>query len=100
VFVNQIGVFVANEFVGLQQDMRTGGRLNPISPPTIPHRVLMRENCVACHSGPAAREEIRTTHPERTRCRQCHVEVRVRGEFESQLGAGVIASDSTRAARD
>ena len=31
------------------------------------------ENCVACHSGPAAVAEIRTKHPERANCRQCHV---------------------------
>jgi predicted CXXCH cytochrome family protein len=38
----------------------------------------MRENCAACHVGPGAREEIITTHPERTRCRQCHVPVTTR----------------------
>ncbi|MDX1388795.1 MAG: hypothetical protein R3344_06370 [Acidobacteriota bacterium] len=68
-------VFASNTFIGLEQDLRHGRRLNPVAPPTIPHKVFMRENCVACHSGPAAREEIRTSHPERTRCRQCHVEV-------------------------
>lgn len=68
-------LFVASEFVGLKQDMRPGGRLHDLAPPTIPHKTFMRENCVACHSGPAAREEIRTSHPERVRCRQCHVPV-------------------------
>ena len=66
--------FVANDFDGLRQDLRKGKRLADNSPPVIPHRVFMRENCVACHSGPAAREEIRTPHPERDRCQQCHVE--------------------------
>lgn len=96
VFSTTDDLFVASDFVGLQQDLRVGGRLNPISPPTIPHRILMRENCVACHSGPAAREEIRTTHPERVRCRQCHVAVTIRSEFESRLGAGLPGSDSTQ----
>ncbi|MDA8016644.1 MAG: hypothetical protein MPN21_04275 [Thermoanaerobaculia bacterium] len=64
----------ANSFAGLRQDLRRGKRLNPLAPPVIPHRVFMRENCHACHSGPAAREEIRTDHAERARCRQCHVE--------------------------
>jgi cytochrome c-type protein NapB len=81
-------LFVANSFVGLPQNMRVGGRLNPISPPTIPHRLLMRENCLACHTGPAVRGEIATTHPERTRCRQCHVEESSRSEFQSALGEG------------
>jgi nitrate reductase (cytochrome), electron transfer subunit len=44
----------------------------PGSPPPIPHALQMRENCVACHGGPAAVVEIRTTHPERVNCRQCH----------------------------
>jgi cytochrome c-type protein NapB len=45
------------------------------SPPPIPHDRAMRGNCVACHAGPAAVAEIRTLHPERASCRQCHVEV-------------------------
>jgi hypothetical protein len=55
----------------------------------------MRENCAACHTGPAAREEIRTTHPERIRCRQCHVPVGSRTEFETLLGEGLapVASE-------
>ena len=55
-----------------------GGRLYDGAPPTIPHKILMRENCSACHAGPGARAEILTTHPERTRCRQCHVPVTTR----------------------
>ncbi len=74
-------VFKANAFAGLEQDLRRGARLNPFAPPTLPHKAFMRENCVACHSGPAAREEIRTDHPERPRCRQCHVPVETRATF-------------------
>ncbi|GAA4951403.1 hypothetical protein GCM10023314_26010 [Algibacter agarivorans] len=43
------------------------------TPPMIPHQIQMRENCLSCHAGPAAPEEIRVTHPERINCRQCHV---------------------------
>lgn len=75
VFRSTDAVFVANDFVGLRQDLRSGGRLHPLAPPTMPHKAFMRENCVACHAGPAVREEIRTPHPERTRCRQCHLPV-------------------------
>ena len=39
----------------------------------IPHDLQLRGNCLACHAGPAAVEEIRTAHPERTNCRQCHL---------------------------
>lgn len=44
----------------------------PGAPPPVPHDLAMRENCLACHAGPAAVAEIRTPHPERVNCRQCH----------------------------
>ena len=73
--------FVDSAFTGLAQDLRRGDRLYDGAPPRIPHATLMRENCAACHTGTAAREEIRSSHPERTRCRQCHVEVRTKTLF-------------------
>ena len=45
----------------------------PGSPPTIPHQIQLRENCLACHAGASAPKEIRVSHPERINCRQCHV---------------------------
>ncbi len=42
------------------------------SPPQIPHGLQMRENCLACHGGPASVKELRTPHPDRANCRQCH----------------------------
>lgn len=45
----------------------------PGSPPAVPHDLQLRGNCLACHIGPAGVEEIRTTHPERANCRQCHI---------------------------
>ena len=83
-----VPAFVVNNFVGLEQDLRRGPRLNPLAPPTIPHKTFMRENCTACHSGTAAREEIRTPHPERQRCRQCHVPIVNRTVFASPSGPG------------
>lgn len=44
-----------------------------VDPPPIPHAPQMRGNCLACHSAPSAVAEIRTSHPERADCRQCHV---------------------------
>jgi cytochrome c-type protein NapB len=44
----------------------------PGGPPPIPHGLQMRENCLACHAGPAAVAEIRTPHPTLVNCRQCH----------------------------
>jgi cytochrome c-type protein NapB len=66
-------LMVASVFNGLPQGAWKGGRATPGAPPTIPHSLQMRENCLACHAGPASRVEIRTSHPERRRCRQCHV---------------------------
>jgi cytochrome c-type protein NapB len=74
-------LFVESAFAGFAQDLRHGKRLHDLAPPVIPHKILMRENCVACHAGPAAREEIRTSHPERVRCRQCHAEQRTTERF-------------------
>lgn len=73
--------FRTNSFASLRQDLRRGGRASAGAPPVMPHSAFMRENCVACHTGPAAREEIRTSHPERIRCRQCHVERQADEEF-------------------
>lgn len=44
------------------------------SPPQIPHSVFQRENCLSCHGGAGAVKELRSTHPERLNCRQCHAE--------------------------
>ena len=43
------------------------------SPPVIPHQIQLRENCLSCHAGSSAPKEIRTSHPNRINCRQCHV---------------------------
>ena len=45
------------------------------SPPPIPHSLQLRENCIACHTGPGAVVEIRVDHSARGDCRQCHVPV-------------------------
>ena len=42
-------------------------------PLPIPHPLQMRGNCLACHGGAAAIKDIRSGHPERVNCRQCHV---------------------------
>ena len=65
--------FVVSRFTGLRQGPWRGQRATPGAPPTIPHTLQLRGECLTCHAGPGARAEIRTTHPERVRCRQCHV---------------------------
>ncbi len=41
------------------------------APPVIPHTTLMRTDCLSCH-GPAAYAGLRTDHPQRSNCVQCH----------------------------
>ena len=82
VFRRAEGLFVGSEFVGLAQEVRGREPVKGYAPPVIPHRVFMRENCLACHAGPAAREEIRCLHVEREHCGQCHVPVVTGGVFE------------------
>jgi hypothetical protein len=72
VFVETEELVVANEFQGLALALHRGERMYPHAPPVLPHRTFMREDCAACHAGPACRPEIRCSHPERTHCTQCH----------------------------
>jgi len=60
-----------NSFVGLKAPTN-GGRAWAGAPPTIPHKVFMRQRCGSCH-GVSGANPIRSTHPYRQSCRQCHV---------------------------
>lgn len=64
-------LFRSTTFATVHPPVLTGGRL-PGGPPPIPHTLHMRENCLACHAGAGAVVDIRTTHPDRINCRQCH----------------------------
>lgn len=65
------GTYGSNVFAGYRGPT-TGDRAWDIAPPEIPHRTFMRENCLSCHAeGGSA--PLRTTHPERASCQQCHV---------------------------
>ncbi|TNE47950.1 MAG: hypothetical protein EP343_17905 [Deltaproteobacteria bacterium] len=58
----------------------------PGGPPAIPHSLHLRTNCNACHAGPSAVRAIRTPHPERTNCLQCHVPRQRVSAFVSKYG--------------
>ncbi|MEQ8767714.1 MAG: hypothetical protein RL885_27680 [Planctomycetota bacterium] len=81
VFRHSEEVWTPSDFTGLRQTLANSRSAYQGAPPVIPHRVFMRENCFACHTGPAAREAIRCTHPERVRCQQCHVPVTTNDRF-------------------
>jgi nitrate reductase cytochrome c-type subunit len=84
----------AQTFVGTRWQTTVWPELDqralPGSPPSIPHDLQMRGNCLACHAGPGAVAEIRTTHPERASCRSCHVPAPVedRSAFTRPLDGG------------
>jgi len=59
-----------NLFVGQAAPGR-GGRAWQGAPPTIPHTTWMRQNCASCH-GTLNDAGLRTSHPWRTNCTQCH----------------------------
>ncbi len=62
---------IENEFNGLERS-GPGQRAYAGAPPTIPHRLWLRNDCTSCH-GLVARPGLRTTHPWLTNCVQCHV---------------------------
>lgn len=59
-----------SHFVGMTEPGR-GERIGPGAPPTIPHAVWMRSDCATCH-GSLGKEGLRTSHPWRVNCTQCH----------------------------
>jgi len=59
----------------------------PGNPPPIPHHLQLREDCLSCHSGPHSVPEIRSSHPDRLNCRQCHTPHTTEGTFERRLTA-------------
>lgn len=68
------GVFdeTTSDWQGLEEPKR-GDRWFALSPPTVPHRIKLRENCLSCHGPQNPDMTMRTTHPQRTNCLQCHV---------------------------
>lgn len=64
-------VFRESAFVGLDFPGK-GTRAHALAPPTIPHKTFMRDNCLSCH-GPAGKQRIKSPHPYRSQCQQCHV---------------------------
>lgn len=50
----------------------TGTAHGPGHPPPIPHAVWMRTRCLSCH-GEFGYPGLRTSHPERAQCMQCHL---------------------------
>ncbi|MBN1205952.1 MAG: hypothetical protein JXB05_13630 [Myxococcaceae bacterium] len=60
----------ANHFTG-KASAGNGSRAWLGAPPAMPHPVHMRSECGSCH-GPTGHPGLRTSHPERQNCVQCH----------------------------
>lgn len=74
------GTFVASDWVTPDPPAYGEGGTILGAPPAIPHTLVMREHCVSCHGGASAAPDIRTDHPERFNCRQCHAAIEAPGE--------------------
>lgn len=66
-------LFRGNGFLGVPEPARLS-RAYVGAPPVAPHRYFMRQNCLACHGKDAPQGIVSTPHPERSHCRQCHLE--------------------------
>ncbi len=66
-----LAALAENDFNGLAASQK-GTRAWAQAPPTIPHSTLMRTDCMSCH-GPQGLFGLRTPHPDRQSCLQCHV---------------------------
>ena len=72
-------------FAGLAAPMR-GPRMYPGAPPQIPHSTQMRERCDSCHG--VWGRGIRTTHPWRQSCQQCHAPGAALDQRQQTLSGG------------
>lgn len=63
-------LIVASAFEGREAPGQ-GSRAYPGAPPTVPHPLFMKPHCMSCH-GPTRPNAIRSSHPDRQNCLQCH----------------------------
>jgi cytochrome c-type protein NapB len=71
---DEAGEFQSNRFKGLPLPSERADRVQSQAPPVMPHPALLREKCLVCHAPDAREDVISTSHPERLRCRQCHLQ--------------------------
>lgn len=64
------GLNVESLFVGAESP-GPGEKAYDGAPPVVPHRLNMRQNCMACHGNGMA-NTVSTSHPQRKNCLQCH----------------------------
>lgn len=84
----------SSSFVG-QPAAGRGARAWPGAPPTIPHTTSMRSACASCH-GVAGAMGMRSTHPWRESCTQCHAPSAELDQRRSDLPAFGSQPEETR----
>lgn len=83
--------YAGNEFVPSLGFAQKGSRAWSGAPPTVPHSAWMRENCGSCH-GVTGRLGMRSTHPDRANCKQCHA---LSAEFDQRaFSSALVLSDA------
>ena len=87
--------FVKTEWV-MPTLPKRGRQAIPGGPLQIPHPLQFRENCLACHAGPQAVVEIKTSHPERQNCQQCHVRDQDILPFQSKIDPRMELADAAQ----
>lgn len=76
-----------NGFLGMAAPM-LGTRAWGGAPPTIPHSTWMRDRCASCH-GASGSSPMRSTHPWRQSCTQCHVPDAATSRDQPRLEAAI-----------
>ncbi len=88
-------VFKENSFSGLKAPT-DGPRAFPGAPPQMPHATWMRQDCNSCH-GTTGLHGIRSTHPWRQSCQQCHTpaarEQQIQLATQPQFLSGPVIED-------
>lgn len=87
-------LFRKSTFIGLPAP-KGGPRAYAGAPPMIPHTTWMRVNCVSCH-GFSSELGIRTTHPWRQNCQQCHAPSSVLDQIPLDSKPKFLASPNIR----
>lgn len=64
--VTLLGLLVLSGYNSIESGAQAG------YPPTVPHSIENRQNCLMCHESGVMGATV-TTHPERPNCVSCHV---------------------------
>lgn len=74
-FLDQVEI--ESGWIGLEDPVKIERR-NEVAPPVLSHRLFLRDKCLSCHHPEHPRVNMRTSHPDRSNCLQCHVVIEER----------------------